>query len=182
MGKISERLRNIIANNIRQCRLRKYPGWGGSKRCAEALGVSPQQWSPWERGKRTPDEYRLALIAEHFGVTIEYLRCDNNTMHLSGMSARKAESPPSREPGAPSSAKATAGVFPSSVGPFPPGRPNPRDPGSPESFYWLLDWLISRLLQQGLTIGHQGSGIDVVLKAYLGELLSKNVDEPPSTS
>ncbi|MCD8141521.1 MAG: helix-turn-helix transcriptional regulator [Planctomycetaceae bacterium] len=78
MGKIPTELRNIIASNIRECRKKKYPGRGGSKKCAEKFGVSPQQWSPWERGKRTPDEDRLARIAEFFEVSVEFLRRDNS--------------------------------------------------------------------------------------------------------
>ncbi|MCC8107472.1 MAG: helix-turn-helix transcriptional regulator [Planctomycetes bacterium] len=74
MGRIPKELRRTIANNIRLCRLKSFPGHGGAKRCAEALGVSPQQWSPWERGYRTPDEMRLKQIADLFNVTVEYLR------------------------------------------------------------------------------------------------------------
>ncbi len=37
------------------------------------FGVSQQQWSPWETGSRTPDEFRLAQLADFFGVTVEYL-------------------------------------------------------------------------------------------------------------
>ena len=59
MGKIPENLRQIIAANIRACRMKKYPGRGGGKKCAEAFGVSPQQWSPWECGDM-----------REFGVTI----------------------------------------------------------------------------------------------------------------
>lgn len=77
MGKIPNELRETIARNIRDCRMKKFPGRGGGKKCAEAFGVSPQQWSPWERGMRTPDELRLSQIAEFFGVTVEYLRRDN---------------------------------------------------------------------------------------------------------
>ncbi len=62
MGRIPNELRHIIAENIRAARMKKYPGRGGGKKCAEALGVSPQQWSPWERGMRTPDEFRLRQI------------------------------------------------------------------------------------------------------------------------
>ena len=78
MGKIPNALRETIATNIRDCRLKKFPGRGGGKKCAESFGVSPQQWSPWERGMRTPDELRLSQIAEFFGVTVEYLRRDNS--------------------------------------------------------------------------------------------------------
>ena len=77
MGKIPQGLKDAIAWNIRDCRQKKFPGHGGSKRCAEAFGVAPQQWSPWESGKRTPDELRLAQLAEFFRVSVEYLRRDN---------------------------------------------------------------------------------------------------------
>lgn len=77
MGRIPDKLREIIAANIKQCRVDKYGGRGGGKKCAEEFGVSPQQWSPWENGKRTPDEDRLAAIALFFGVTVEYMRRDN---------------------------------------------------------------------------------------------------------
>lgn len=74
MGKIPNELRATIAANIKMERLKKFPGRGGGKKCSEALGVSPQQWSPWERGVRLPDETRLEQIADFFGVTVEYLR------------------------------------------------------------------------------------------------------------
>lgn len=78
MGKIPNELRETIAKNIRECRMKKFPGRGGGKKCAESFGVSPQQWSPWERGMRTPDELRLSQIADFFGVTVEFLRRDNS--------------------------------------------------------------------------------------------------------
>ena len=84
MGRIPEELRRIIAANIRAERMKKYPGWGGGKRCAEAFGVTPQQWSPWERGTRSPDEFRLRQLAEFFGVTVEHLRCDHSPSAASG--------------------------------------------------------------------------------------------------
>lgn len=79
MGKIPNILRENIARNIREHRMGKFPGRGGGKKCAEAFGVSPQQWSPWERGMRTPDELRLQQIADFFGTTVEELRRDNTT-------------------------------------------------------------------------------------------------------
>ncbi len=83
MGKIPEQLRQIIAANIRACRMKKFPESGGGKKCAEAFGVSPQQWSPWERGMRTPDELRLSQIASFFGVTVEHMRRDNSAPDMS---------------------------------------------------------------------------------------------------
>lgn len=38
------------------------------------VGVSPQQWSPWERGSRTPDEVRMKQIGDFFGVSVDWLR------------------------------------------------------------------------------------------------------------
>ncbi len=81
MGKMPDALRETIARNIRDCRMNKFPGRGGGKHCAESFGVSPQQWSPWESGKRTPDELRLEQIATFFGTTVEWFRKD----HRQGM-------------------------------------------------------------------------------------------------
>ncbi|MDR1622871.1 MAG: hypothetical protein LBS00_10905 [Synergistaceae bacterium] len=61
----------------------KFPERGGAKQCAEAFSrfigknVSPRQWSPWERGMRTPDETRLGQIAAFFDKTVEYMRRDS---------------------------------------------------------------------------------------------------------
>lgn len=77
MGKMPNALRENIARNIRDCRLKNFPGRGGGKRCAESFGVSPQQWSPWESGKRTPDELRLEQIANFFSTTVEWFRRDH---------------------------------------------------------------------------------------------------------
>jgi transcriptional regulator with XRE-family HTH domain len=63
----------IIAANIRRLKERKFPGRGGSKKCADALGVTPQQWSPWEIGTRGPDEKTLKAIARLFGVAVDDL-------------------------------------------------------------------------------------------------------------
>lgn len=82
MGRIPNELRHTIAANIRAARKKRFPGRGGSMKCAEAFSqfigkrISPQQWSPWERGSRTPDEYRLQQMAEFFGITVEDLRRD----------------------------------------------------------------------------------------------------------
>lgn len=92
MGKIPDDLREIIADNIRKCRIRKFPGRGGSKKCAEAFGVSPQQWSPWERGMRTPDENRMKQIAAFFEVTVAYLRQDRR--HIYSDSSSHFQPPP----------------------------------------------------------------------------------------
>ncbi len=77
MGKVPVELRKNIADNIRSCRCNLYPMWGGAKKCAKDFGVSPQQWSQWERGAHMPDEFRMMELATFFGVDTEYLRRDN---------------------------------------------------------------------------------------------------------
>lgn len=74
MGIMPQALREAIAANIRAERKKKFPGRGGAKRCAEAFGVLPQMWSPWETGKRTPQEYRMSELAKFFGCSVEELR------------------------------------------------------------------------------------------------------------
>ncbi len=125
MGKIPNELREIIARNIKECRLKKFPGRGGGKRCAEAFGVSPQQWSPWERGMRTPDEVRLSQLAEFFGVTVEWMRRDNRPQPA----------------GKPQEA--------------PPPLWNPAPPGSPASFFWLAHHFVMSIEAHGLRLDKQ---------------------------
>lgn len=73
MARTPKKQRMIIARNIRELKEKKFPGRGGSKKCADALGVTPQQWSPWEIGTRGPDEKTLKAIAKLFGVTVDDL-------------------------------------------------------------------------------------------------------------
>ncbi|MCD8139822.1 MAG: helix-turn-helix domain-containing protein [Planctomycetaceae bacterium] len=73
MSQMPQVVRTAIAQNIRRHRLEKFPGRGGAKSCAKAFGVSPQQWSPWERGYRTPSEAHLQRLAEFFDTTVEEL-------------------------------------------------------------------------------------------------------------
>ncbi len=143
MGAIPIELRKIIAWNIRTCRLRKFPGRGGGKQCAEAFGVSPQQWSPWERGMRTPDEVRLSQMAEFFGVTVEWMRRDNRP--------QPAETPQEPPPKADSpSPGGIAGVdFP------PPPSWEPAPPGSPASFFWLAHHFVMSIETHGLRLDKQ---------------------------
>lgn len=42
--------------------------------CAEKFGVSLQQWSPWELGKRLPKDDKLAMIADFLGTSVDWLR------------------------------------------------------------------------------------------------------------
>ena len=143
MGAIPSALREIIAWNIRACRLRKFPGRGGGKQCAEAFGVSPQQWSPWERGMRTPDEMRLSKMAEFFGVTVEWMRRDNRPQP-----AEPPQEPPPKADSPPLGG--IAGVdFP------PPPSWEPAPPGSPASFFWLARHFVMFIETHGLRLDKQ---------------------------
>ena len=127
MGKIPSELREIIAWNIRDCRYKRYPGPGGSKQCAEAFNVQPQQWSHWETGNRTPDETSLAQIARFFDTTVEYMRRDNR----------------------PSSAL----VKPDSA--YPQSNDNWKHsarPGSLASFFWLLHDFLQFIMTEGIKV------------------------------
>ncbi len=84
MGKVPVDLRVNVANNIRNCRKSRYPKWGGSKKCAAAFGVTPQQWSQWERGAHMPDEVSMMALAEFFGVSTAFLRRANADSHYVG--------------------------------------------------------------------------------------------------
>lgn len=76
-----ENMLRIVSENLAFLRRQKYPGRGGSKKCAESLGWRQQQWSPWEKGLRLPNNDSLARIAEHFGVSVRYLETDNMELH-----------------------------------------------------------------------------------------------------
>jgi transcriptional regulator with XRE-family HTH domain len=142
VGKIPNALRETIALNIRNCRLIKFPGRGGGKQCAEAFGVSPQQWSPWERGMRTPDEYRLSQIADFFGMTVEWMRSDHRPQQSAGIAPPKAESPVASSAGI-----AGADIQPPSL--------NSSAPGSPASFFWLAHHFVMSIETHGLRLDKQ---------------------------
>lgn len=158
MGRMPNELREIIAWNIRDCRRKRFPRRGGSKQCAEEFSlfvdgnISPQQWSPWETGKRTPDESRLDQIARFFEKTVEYMRRDNRQ---------------GRIPGAPPTGfclpDAVASLPDLRAGPSPNagdermdganGEPPPNaPPGSAASFFWLADRVVDHILRNGIKV------------------------------
>ncbi len=165
MGRMPDELRVTIAHNIRACRFKRYPGRGGAKLCAEEFGVSPQQWSPWENGKRTPDEIRLQQLARFFDVTVEFLRTD----HQSSPVEPHAESISPNNDLADSGENKNTYVNSANTAPL-PNRPNnlipgidippppawqPDPPGSPASFFWLARHYMERLLTNGVRLDKQ---------------------------
>lgn len=159
MGKIPDELRATIARNIRNCRQKMFPGRGGQKKCAAAFSlhveknVSPQQWSPWERGLRTPDEVRLEQMAKFFGVTVEFLRKDH----------RQPISRPGAVAGAPPLLRENEGELPSLL---------PDPPGSSASFYWLARHFADSVMKNGLQIRFDRDWVEFILSA----LPKKNAD------
>lgn len=67
-------MRLLIAWRIRDERMKLFPKMGGAKKCAEAFGVSQQQWSLYENGGRTPDDGKLAQIAKLFKTTLQHMK------------------------------------------------------------------------------------------------------------
>ena len=164
MGKIPQELRETIARNIRDCRQKMFPGRGGSKKCAEAISlflnrkISPQQWSPWERGMRTPDEVRLEQIARFFDVTVEFLRKDHR---------------PPRPPGAPPlSGLSETRDSPGMDDIFNQPSLRPDRPGSPESFYWLAKRFVDSAMSEGVRIR-----LDRSTAEFIVSILSRNIGD-----
>lgn len=161
MGKIPSKLRETIARNIRECRQKKYPGRGGAKKCAEAFSthigqnISPQQWSPWECGMRTPEELRLEQMAKFFDVTVEYLRKDH-----------RQPIPGAPSMGVPSQAYSDMGR--NLYAELPPLYSEP-PPGSAESFFRLARHLVSSITADGILIRLDRDSVELLLS-----LLSKN--------
>jgi len=157
MGRIHKKLRDTIARNIREWRDKKFPGRGGGKKCAEAFSVhcgsnvSPQQWSPWERGMRTPDETRLEQLAKFFEVTVEYLRADH----------RK---PPGAPPEPPKAREAAGGAASN----FSPYAPAP--PGSPASFFWLAQHFLYTVMNDGIRIRLDRKSVELLLSVLGKEI------------
>ena len=144
MGKMPNALRENIARNIRDYRLKNFPGRGGGKRCAESFGVSPQQWSPWESGKRTPDELRLEQIAQFFGTTVEWFRRDHRNEH--GIEKTSSDLPISGEV---ISSHTLGGELTQRLSQFPTESTDEEDINH---YLWVIDILTRRLTGSGIKV------------------------------
>lgn len=72
-------LRDVIAKNI--CDLRTEAGLT-QLTFAELLNYSDKAVSKWERGESIPDIFILKRIADHFGVTVDYLLAESHTKDI----------------------------------------------------------------------------------------------------
>lgn len=60
---------------------------------AELMGVSRQAVSKWETGDAEPENSKLLLLAEHMGVTIDCLLCDEKDLPAAYSSPEKKTNP-----------------------------------------------------------------------------------------
>lgn len=178
VGKIPQHLRETIAGNIRECRCKKFPGHGGGTKCAKAFGVSLQQWSPWESGKRVPDELRLEQIAKFFGVSVEFMRRDHTAKPAEAMppcdqsSLVPADSSPiptqpdgdaPRQPPPPVSETPSPCPSPSSRCPFcRQSQPEQPFPDDERSLCRLVEHFLGELLTRGLPIRLSRGDIEIL--------------------
>ena len=153
MRSLSPEQRKTIGANIRARRVDRFPGHGGSRRCAEAFGVSPQLWSLWEGGKRTPPETRLRQVAIFFAVTPDDLL--GNTIGKTDGSAPPAANAPPTTDRKRSRAAFAAGRL--------PGMPPPDAPESRCGLYRLVHRLIDAVMTDGIRIRLDERDIDRIL-------------------
>ncbi len=69
-------IKEIIAKNI--CDLRTANGLTQVK-LAEALNYTDKAISKWERAESVPDIFVLKMLADYFGVTVDYIISENHT-------------------------------------------------------------------------------------------------------
>ena len=75
-------LREVIAWRIAEARKNAYPDRGSLTTCAAEFGISPQQWSQYESGHRSPEDHNLERIAAHLKTTVETLMTPPVDWHL----------------------------------------------------------------------------------------------------
>ncbi len=157
MAIIPDELRATIAHNIRACRLKKFPGRGGSMKCAAALGVSPQQLSQWERGNRSPEKTRLDQIAAFFGVSPAWLHSEHAPVPSAAAPLQPATTP--APPSADTNFHLTDEAFANILNKI--DLKAARDawaqasPGSAASFFYLARFFVMHMQRNGLRIDRQ---------------------------
>ncbi|MDR1534546.1 MAG: helix-turn-helix domain-containing protein [Planctomycetota bacterium] len=69
----SKRLARIVGANLRFLRKRRFPGWGGQKKFAEFLGLTPNDLCVYEYARSLPNEQRMEEMARNLGIPVEDL-------------------------------------------------------------------------------------------------------------
>ena len=70
MDCLTDRENKALVENMRKHRDRVFPGRGGLKRFARAIGVSSPSLSRWLNGRLTPPSARLHAIAKALGMDV----------------------------------------------------------------------------------------------------------------
>lgn len=70
----SRQLAKIIGANLKFLRKQRFPGWGGQRRFADFLNLSPNDLCVYEYGRSAPNEQRLEEIAARLELGAEQLR------------------------------------------------------------------------------------------------------------
>ncbi len=179
MSRIPQSLRETIARNIKNCRMKKYPGRAGSQRCAKDFGVCPQQWSQWERGHRTPNEMHMLQLAQFFKTTVEDLRRDKQIPP--NIEAEKPEEAELNSPfaddepdeDAASTVSSMRALLASMLNPAP--LASPARPGTTASFFWLARTFLQSVEFKGIRLNIH---FDKESLKYLAECLKSQTPDP----
>ncbi len=172
MNRIPQSLRETIARNIRNCRMKDFPERGGSQRCAEAFGVCSQQWSQWEQGRRTPNEQHMQEIADFFKTTVEDLRRDKRIPP--GLESHYKYLFEDDEDDTPTISSMRARL---SSNPHAAPLANPAPPDTDAGYYWLFRAFLQSVESKGLRIEHQHH-FDQDSLNYLAECLKAPTPDP----
>lgn len=84
----------VFGANLKHLRRQRFPGWGGQRRFADFLNLSPNDLSVYENGRAMPNEQRLEEMASRLSMTVDELK-----KPLAGVAAPKAEEPAADENG-----------------------------------------------------------------------------------
>lgn len=140
-----------------------FPGRGGGKKCAKAFGVLPQQWSPWETGMRTPDEMRMKLLAEFFGVSVDYLRTDHDHQENSTETRRDV----SRETAGGHPKRGAASIYHSGCPFYRAPHADKPFAGEMRDLCWLAERFFDDLREYGLRVRLQPADVDLIIERFL---------------
>lgn len=64
----------IIGANLKLLRKQRFSGWGGQRRFADFLNITPNDLCVYEYGRSAPSEQRLEEMARRLGMTAEQLQ------------------------------------------------------------------------------------------------------------
>lgn len=70
----NRQLAKIIGANLKFLRKQRFPGWGGQRRFADFLNLSPNDLCVYEYGRSAPNEQRLEEIAARLDLDAGQLR------------------------------------------------------------------------------------------------------------